>query len=90
LHGLTTQIFSLQWTYERENQSMAWLCAGMDDQDSLLCLLFGALFVGSMRLEYAGSKTSLYNVSQWNVSGQHSVVSGQVTLWSDKDQAVMK
>jgi len=37
---------------------MAWLCAGMDDQDSLLCLLFGALFVGSMRLEYAGSKTS--------------------------------
>ena len=41
-----------------------------------------ALFVGSTRLEYAGSKMSLYNVSQWNVSGQHSVVAGcYIVVW---------
>ena len=48
---------------------------------SLFCLCFGALFVGSMR-QYVGPITSLFNVSQWNVSGQHSVVAGQVTLSS--------
>ena len=49
---------------------------------SLLCLCFGVLFFGSTRLEYAGSKISLYNVSQWNVSGQHSVVAGcYIVVW---------
>ena len=101
---------------------------------SHLCLHFGALFVGSMRLEYAGPKTSpghgpivqatikratsptmptvshtirlwctcvlshviVYTVRyyctmyQWSVSGQHSAMAGQVTVWSDKVQAVMK
>ena len=99
---------------------------------SHLCLHFGALFVGSMRLEYAGPKTSghgptvqatvkratsltmptvshtirlwctcvlsqaiVYTVRyyctiyQWNVSGQRSVMASQVTVWSDKVQAVM-
>jgi len=27
---------------------------------------------------------------QWNVSGQHSVMAGQITVWSDRVQAVMK
>jgi len=50
-----------QWTYKREHQSMtmAWLRAEMDDQDkSLVSKCFGALIVGSMRLECVGSKTS--------------------------------
>ena len=99
---------------------------------SHLCLHFGVLFVSSMRLEYAGPKTSpghgpivqatikqatsptmptvshtkrlwctcvlshviVYTVHyyctmyQWSVSGQHSVMAGQVTVWSDKVQAV--
>ena len=56
-----------QWTYEREHQSVVWLRAEMDDQDkSLVSTLWCVCFVGSTRLEYVGSKTSLYNVSQWN------------------------
>jgi len=69
-----------QRTYEREYQSMTWLRAEMDDQDKSLVSMIGVLFAGSTRLEYASSKTSLYSVSQRNVSGQHSLVSGQVTL----------
>lgn len=53
---------------------------------SLLYLCFGALFVGSTRLDYAGSTTSLHNVSQRNMSDRHSVVADQVTLWSDKSR----
>ena len=53
---------------------------------SLLCLCFGVLFVGSTRLEYAGSTAPLYNVPQWNMSDRHSVAAGQVTctLWPEK------
>ena len=52
-----------QWTYEREHQSMTMACwptyvLKWAIKASHLCLRFGALFVGSMRLEYVGSKTS--------------------------------
>ena len=62
---------------------------------SLLCLRFGALFVGSMRLEYVGSKTSpgqgwmvqvIYvYASEYCPGGQYSLVNnvqGDI-LWRD-------
>ena len=67
----------------------------------LLCLHFGALFVGlgSIRLEYYDI---LYNhacivcsccamfLKELVMTDQHSMVAGQVTLWSDKVLAVVK
>ena len=33
-----------QWTYEREHQSMAWLCAEMDQDESLVSMLWCIVF----------------------------------------------
>lgn len=46
-----------QRTYEKEHQSVAWLRAEMDDQDKSLVSTLWCI-VGSMRLEYVGSKIS--------------------------------
>ena len=60
---------------------MAWLRAEMDDQDkSLSCVCFGVLFVGSMRLEYAGSKTSPRHGSMFQATIKQATVTTMPTV----------
>jgi len=75
-----------QWTYKREHQLHGYVLKWMT-KTSLLCLRIGALFVGSMRLEWAGPKTSsghgpsVQATIKWATSLTTPTVSHTKRLW---------